>query len=76
MSKKVPSNTNIYYSCFLDEIKYLCLDKVNKKDCLILYIVNNKKNLMLIYLSKILRVDKYISHCQSAIIWDNDNNDK
>lgn len=68
MSKKVPSNTKIFYFCFLDEIKYLYLDKVNEKSCLIVFTYNNEKNLVLIYLSKIPRVDKCISHYYSAII--------
>lgn len=59
----------------MNNIKDLCTIKANKKIYLIGYIYNNnKKNLILMHLLKILEVSQNISFCFVAIIWNNDNN--
>lgn len=54
MPKKVLNNIQVFNSYFINKIKDLCIDKSDEKSCLIVYIYNDeKKNFMLMYLSKI-----------------------
>ena len=57
MPKEVPSSIQVFNFYFINNIKDLYTNKVNKKSCPVMYIYNNKKkNLMLIHLSKILKI--------------------
>ena len=61
-------------SCFVDDMKDLCIDKADEKDCPVEHVYNNKKKIfVLIYLSKIPGVSQDIDFCFAAIIGDNDN---
>lgn len=54
MPEEVPSNTQVFNSCFVDDIKDLCIDKADEKSCSVVYAYNDeKKNLVLMHLPKI-----------------------
>lgn len=56
MSEEVSNSIEVFYSYFINNIKFLCIDKAYKKSCPVLYIYNNKKKiLVLMYLSKNIR---------------------
>ena len=75
MLKKILSNIQVFNSYFVNNIKDPYIEKTNEKSCLIIYIYNNKKkNFVLIYLPKILKISQSISYC-FAIIIQNNNND-
>lgn len=46
--KEVLSNTKIFNFCFMNKIKDIYIDKVHKKNCLIIEVYNDNKNSMLI----------------------------
>lgn len=54
MPKEIPSNIQVFNSCFINNIKDLCIDKFNEKSCLVVHAYNDKKkNFMQMHLSKI-----------------------
>lgn len=77
MPEKVLSNTQVYDSSLVNNIKDLCTDKAYKKSHSIVYTYNNeKKNLVLMHLLKILGVRWGIGFFSTTIIWNNDNDNK
>ena len=75
MPEKTSSSTQIFNSCFVDDIKDLCINKANEKSRLIMHTYNNeKKSLMLMHSPKILEVSQDISFYFDAIM-ENNNND-
>lgn len=72
--EEVPSSTQVFNSCFVDEIKDPYTDKAYKKSYLVVYTYNNKKkNLVLMHLSKILDINQGIGSYLASIIQYNDN---
>lgn len=68
-SKEILSNTKTLNSCFIYDIKDLYIDKASEKSCLVKYTYNNeKKNFMLMHLSKIPGVSQVIGFCFITII--------
>lgn len=64
----------MFNSYFVNYIKNLYTNKNYKKCCLIIHIFNNKKkNFMLMYLLKILKISQNISFCFAVISQDNNN---
>lgn len=62
--EKIISIIQVFNYCFVDNIKNSCINKVYKKSCPFMYAYNNeKKNLILIYSPKILRVSQSIGFC-------------
>ena len=75
MFKEVLSSIQIFNFNLVDNIKTLCNDKAYKKSHLVVHTYNDeKKNLVLMYSSKILEVSQGIDSCLVAIIQDNNNN--
>ena len=75
MAKKLSSNIQVFNSYFADNIKDLYIDKTYEKSCQVVHCYNyEKKNLLLIYSSKISRISRDISSCLVAIIQNFDNN--
>ena len=73
--KKVLNSTQVFNSCFVDDIKDPCTNKADQKRHQIVYFYNyEKKNLVLIYSLKIQVVSQGINFCLTAIIQNNNNN--
>lgn len=67
--EEVSSSLQVFDSCFINEIKDLCIDKAYKKSCPNMHAYNDdEKNLVLMYSPKIPRVSQGISSYLAAII--------
>lgn len=53
ISEKIPSSTYVSNSCFVNEIKDPCIDKIHEKSRIVIQANNNKKNFVLIQLPTI-----------------------
>ena len=72
--EEVPSNIQVFNSCFVNNIKDPCIDKADEKSRSVVHAYNDeKKNLMLMHSSKIPEVSQGIDSCLAAIIQDDDN---
>ena len=73
--EKVLNSKQVFNFYFDDDIKNPHTNKVNEKSCQVMYYYNNeKKNLVLMHLPKILKVCQNISLCFTVMIKNNDNN--
>lgn len=66
---EILKNTQVFNSSLVNNIKDLYIDKAYKKNRLVMHTYNNeKKNLVLMHLPKIPRVNQSISSCFAVII--------
>ena len=73
-TEKIPSSSQVFNFCFVDEIKDPCINKTYKKSRPVMHTYNDdEKNLMLIHSPKIPRVSQDIGSYLAAIIQDDDN---
>lgn len=75
--EEILSTIQVLNSSLVDNIKDLYTDKAYEKNCPVLHIYNNEKeNVMLIFLPKILRVNQDTGSCFTTIIQNNNNNNQ
>ena len=75
--EEVLSNTQVFNSSLVDNIKDPCTNKVYEKSRPVVHAYNDeKKNLVLMHLPKIPGVRQGIGSCLTAIIRDDDNDDE
>ena len=73
-SKDVPSNTQIFNSHFMDEVKNTSTDKAYEKSWLVVKAYNNQeKDLVLTQSPTIQRVNQCLIVCLAAMLQDNNN---